>query len=76
VLAAAQRAAESAGVPFKVDTGAADALEGLVALSRETPAPLVVVGTRGGRAEGSGHLGAFTDRLLAAAGCAVEVLRI
>ncbi len=76
VLAAAQKGAEAAGVPFKVDTGAPDALEGLVALSREQPEPLVVVGIRGGKAAGGDHLGTFTDRLLAQACCAVEVLRL
>jgi nucleotide-binding universal stress UspA family protein len=76
VLAAAQKAAEAAGVPFKVDTGAPDALEGLVALSREQPEPLVIVGTRGATPAGGDHLGSFTDRLLARAGCAVEVLRL
>lgn len=76
VLEAAQQAAQAAGVPFKVDKGAEDALAGLVALSEQDRSAIVVVGTRAGPGHSHDHLGSFTDRLVAKVACPVEVLRL
>lgn len=76
VFEAAQQAAQAVGVPFKVDKGAEDALAGLVAISEQDRAAIVVVGTRAAPGHTRDHLGSFTDRLLAKVACPVEVLRL
>lgn len=75
-VANAQQAALAALVQFKVDTGATDALRGLVELSEGERDAVIVVGARAAAGRAPGEVGSFTAKLLGASQCAIAVLPV
>jgi nucleotide-binding universal stress UspA family protein len=72
----AQQAALAALVQFKVDTGAPDALAGLVEISAQEIDAIIVIGARRAAGRAPGEVGSFTHRLLAEAASPVAVVRV